>query len=264
MGILKTYVLPHPPLAVPEVGRGSEEQIKKTIESYKEVAKEIKELKPETIIITSPHTVCYNDYFHISPGKEATGSFKNFGANNVKFHEEYDEELVNELNNYCLEIEFSAGTRGERDKELDHGTMVPLYFIEQEYKDFKLVRIGLSNLSYFDHYKLGQIINKVIDRLGRRVVIVASGDLSHKLQEIGPYGFIEEGPIYDKMIIDSLSRGAFNELLEYDYELVDKAAVCGHNSFIIMSGTIDGKNVKPRFFSHEDITGVGYGILSFR
>lgn len=263
MAVIKTFVVPHPPLAVPEVGRGSEKQIIETIESYNKVAKEIAEIKPETIIITSPHTVLYNDYFHISPGYNATGSFANFGASSVSFNELYDEEFVNEINNYCNEINFPAGIRGERDKELDHGTMVPLYFIEKEYKDFKLVRIGLSNLPYIDHYKLGQIINKVVNKLNRRVVIVASGDLSHKLQEYGPYGFIEEGPIYDKKIMDTLGRGAFNELLEYDIDLVDKAAVCGHNSFIIMSGVLDGLNVDVEKLSHQDVTGVGYGICIY-
>ena len=263
MSIIKAFVVPHPPLAVHEVGKGEEEQIRKTIESYQKVAKEIASIKPETIIITTPHTVLYNDYFHISPGQRATGSFSKFGAWHVTFDERYDEELVKEIENYCIEKNFPAGTKGEIDKELDHGTMVPLYFIEKEYKDFKLVRIGLSNYTYLDHYKLGQIIQKIVNKLDRKVVFVASGDLSHKLQEYGPYGYIEEGPIYDKKIMDTLERGAFNELLEYDEELVEKAAVCGHKSFIIMSGALDGINVETEKLSYQDITGVGYGICIY-
>ena len=263
MSILKAFVVPHPPLAVHEVGRGEEEQIRKTIESYKEVAKEIKELKPETIIVTTPHTVLYNNYFHISPGKSATGSFHRFGARYVSFNETYDEELVKVIENICIEKNFPAGTKGEEEKELDHGTMVPLYFIEKEYKDFKLVRIGLSGFSYIDHYKLGQIIKDAVERLDRKVVFVASGDLSHRLQEYGPYGFIKEGPIYDEKIMNTLGRGAFNELLEYDEELVNKAEVCGHNPFIIMSGALDGIDVETKKLSHEDITGVGYGICIY-
>ncbi len=263
MSIIKAFVVPHPPLAVHEVGRGEEEQIRKTIDSYNKVAKEIANIKPETIIITSPHTVLYNDYFHISPGKTATGSFANFGARYVSFNETYDEELVKEIESCCKEINFPAGTKGEVNKELDHGTMVPLYFIEKEYKDFKLIRIGLSNYSYIDHYKLGQIIKKAVDKLNRKVVFVASGDLSHRLQEYGPYGFIKEGPIYDNKIMETLSKGAFNELLEYDEELVEKAEVCGHNSFIIMSGALDGINVDTVTLSHQDITGVGYGVCIY-
>ena len=263
MSIIKAFVVPHPPLAVHEVGRGEENKIKETIESYKKIAKEIAKIKPETIIITSPHTVLYNDYFHISPGSTATGSFINFGASEVVFNEKYDYELVNEINNYCKEINFPAGTLGEKNKELDHGTMVPLYFIEKEYKDFKLVRIGLSNYSYQKHYEFGQIIKKIVNKINRKVVFVASGDLSHKLQEYGPYGYIEEGPIYDKNIMNTLKKGNFNELLEYDEDLVEKAAVCGHNSFIIMSGALDGITVESKMLSYQGITGVGYGLVIY-
>ena len=41
MPIIKTYMVPHPPLIIPEIGKGGENQIKKTTESYETVAKEI-------------------------------------------------------------------------------------------------------------------------------------------------------------------------------------------------------------------------------
>ena len=107
------------------------------------------------------------------------------------------------------------------------------------------------------------IIQKAVNKLNRKVVFVASGDLSHKLQEYGPYGFIKEGPEYDKKIMATMSKANFNELLEYEDLFLEKAAECGHRSFTIMAGTLDGINVKPTYLSHEDITGVGYGICTF-
>lgn len=263
MSIVGAFMVPHPPLIVPEVGKGGEQQIESTSKSYKEVAKQIKELKPDTIIISSPHSTIFADYIHISPGKKAIGSFSTFGAPNITFEEEYDDELVTEIENICNKENFPAGTFGEKNTELDHGTMVPLYFIEQEYKDFKLIRLGISNLPLVDHYHMGQIINEAVEKLDRRVVYVASGDLSHKLQDYGPYGFIEEGPIYDKRIMDTCSNAKFNELLEYDEEFLDKAAECGHRSFVIMAGALDGLNVEAKELNHEDVTGVGYGICTF-
>ncbi|MDO5702731.1 MAG: AmmeMemoRadiSam system protein A, partial [Lachnospiraceae bacterium] len=94
MSILAAYMVPHPPMIVPEVGRGSEQQIAATTRSYEKAAKEIASLRPDTIIITSPHSVMYADYFHISPGKSASGDFGRFRASQVRFHESYDAELV--------------------------------------------------------------------------------------------------------------------------------------------------------------------------
>lgn len=79
------YMVPHPPIAVHEIGRGEERKIQATLDSYAEVAKDIARLKPETIIVTSPHSVMYRDYFHISPGDGAVGSFSHFRAGQVRF-----------------------------------------------------------------------------------------------------------------------------------------------------------------------------------
>ncbi|MCR4990745.1 MAG: AmmeMemoRadiSam system protein A [Lachnospiraceae bacterium] len=263
MPVLASFVVPHPPLIVPAVGRGGEKEIQKTTDSYEKVAKMIASLKPDTIIISSPHSIMYSDYFHISPGKEATGSLASFRAPEVSFSEKYDHELTGEIERLCESRDFPAGTLGERQKELDHGTMVPLYFIRKYYNDFKLVRISLSGLSLLTHYEFGSIINEAVSNTNRNAVFVASGDLSHKLKEYGPYGYVKEGPEYDERVMDVLSRGSFGELLEFDEGFCEKAAECGHRSFVIMAGLWDGISVQSTMYSHEDVTGVGYGILSF-
>ena len=263
MGIIAGFMVPHPPMIVPEIGRGSEAQVADTAAAYERVADEIAALAPETIIITSPHSIMYADYFHISPGRGANGSFAGFRAPGVRFNEEYDTELVKEICRLADREDFPAGTMGERDKELDHGTMVPLWFIRNKYKGGKIVRTGLSGLPLIDHYRLGMLIREAVENTGRRVVIVASGDLSHKLQDYGPYGYTPEGPEYDERIMDVMGRAAFDELLDFDSTFCDKAAECGHRSFVIMGGAFDGTAVKAERLVHQDVTGVGYGICTF-
>ena len=263
MSIVAAFMVPHPPMIVPEVGRGSENQVERTIKAYEKVADEIAALKPETIIISSPHSIMYSDYFHISPGSGAVGSFADFGAPQVKFEVEYDEELVKKICGMADAVHFPAGTLGEKNPALDHGTMVPLWFILQKYKDFKLVRTGLSGYDLLKHYEYGMMIKDAVEALDRRTVYVASGDLSHKLQDYGPYGFAEEGPLYDKRIMDVCSAARFGELFDFDENFCQKAAECGHKSFVIMAGALDGQAVEATQYSHEDVTGVGYGICSF-
>ena len=264
MSVIAAYMVPHPPMIVPQVGKGSEKQIQKTIQAYETVAAEIAELRPETIIVTSPHAVMYADYFHISPGKQATGDFSRFRVPEVRFQVRYDTELVKAICGLAKAKDFPAGDQGERDKHLDHGTMVPLYFVQQQYQDYRLVRTGLSGLSLAEHYAFGMILREAVEETGRKTVLIASGDLSHKLQTYGPYGFAPEGPAYDRRIMDTAGRAAFGEMLEFEESFCDKAAECGHRSFVIMAGALDGMSVEARVYSHEDITGVGYGICSFR
>lgn len=257
------FMVPHPPLIVKEVGKGAEEQVSLTLESYQQIAREIADINPETIIISSPHTKLYNNYFHLMDSISLEGSFRSFGAAEVTFNELNDMELLGKIDEIAKRYDFPTGILNDNINELDHGTMVPLYFINKYLGDYKIIVIGISGLSYPEHYKMGKIIKEAIEELDRDVVYIASGDLSHVLQEDGPYGFLEEGPIYDKQIIDVMSKGDFGKLLEFDPHFVDKAAVCGHPSFLMMAGVLDGLDVKSKFYSHEDATGVGYGICSY-
>lgn len=264
MTMAGAFIVPHPPLIIPEVGRGEEKKVNKTFQSYMEVGRRIAELKPDTIILTSPHSIMYSDYFHISPGRKAKGSLSAYRAKDVTFEINYDEEFVRALEN-CAEREgVEAGTLGEKNSELDHGTMVPLYFINQYYKDYKLVRIGLSGLSLPLHYRLGKCVEKTAARLGRRTLFVASGDLSHKLKEEGPYGFAPEGVEFDQQIVEAMKEGDFLKLLEFKPELCEAAAECGLRSFLIMAGALNKKAVEADFLSYEGTFGVGYGICEYR
>ena len=264
MSVIGAVMVPHPPLIILEVGKGEENQIKKTIDAYEKAARFISELKPDTIIISSPHSIMYADYFHVSPKAKASGSFRRFGASKVSFTEQYDEQLVRKICSFADAENFPAGILGERDPSLDHGTMVPLYFIEKYLKDFKLVRVSLSGLTLSDHYHFGELIRQSVNALGRRAVFVGSGDLSHKMQEYGPYGFDENGPVYDRRIMDVMSQARFGELFDFEESFLEKAAECGHRSFVIMAGALDGLKVIPERLVHEDVTGVGYGICTYR
>ena len=141
--------------------------------------------------------------------------------------------------------------------------MIPLWFLNRYYGDYQTVRIGLSGLPFSMHYRLGQCIQRAVMRSGKRVAVIASGDLSHRLTKDGPYGFREEGPEYDRRIMEVMGSGQFGGLFDFSEEFCDKAAECGHRSFLIMAGALDGLSVKTQRLSHEGPFGVGYGVCVF-
>ena len=263
MPITLTCMLPHPPLIVPAVGRGEERNIQKTIDAYHEAARRIAACRPETIVLISPHQVMYADYFHISPGESAVGDFGQFRAPGEEMKVFYDTAFVEKLCAFAEEKDLPAGTLGQHDSKLDHGTMVPLYFVNQYWTDYQLVRIGLSGLPLIRHYELGQCIQETANALNRKIVIIASGDLSHRLKEDGPYGYQKEGPAYDARIMDVMGRGDFGRLLEFSEDFCEKAGECGHRSFTIMAGALDKMKVTAEKLSYEGPFGVGYGICTY-
>lgn len=264
MGISAGFMVPHPPLIIPDVGKGEEKKIQRTIDAYQKVAEAVGRLQPETIVLLSPHQIMYADYFHISPGQGARGDFGQFRAVRTSMEVAYDTEFVRVLCEKASASGLPAGTLGERERKLDHGTMVPLYFVNKFWTEYRLMRIGLSGLPLAAHYRLGQCIQTAAQMLGRNTVVIASGDLSHKLKEDGPYGYQEEGPAYDARIMDVMGRGAFGELLEFSEDFCEKAAECGHRSFTIMAGAFDETAVEAEPLSYEGPFGVGYGVCSYR
>jgi len=110
---------------------------------------------------------------------------------------------------------------------------------------------------------LGQIIAKAVEITGRKTVVIASSDLSHKLEDDGPYGFSSEGPEFDALITDALEKGDFLSLFMIPETVREKAGECGYNSLMILAGCFDKQDVEARLLSYEGPFGVGYAVASF-
>lgn len=263
MSILTGIAVPHPPIILHEVGRGEEKKIQSTIDAYDKAMKLVASLEPETVILLSPHSTVFHDYFHISPGFSAKGNLSMFGASHVEIEVEYDQNLANKICELATVESIPAGTFGEKDPMLDHGSLIPLYFLKKHYTDFKVVRISPSGLSSDVHHSFGKCINSAVESLDKNVVIIASGDLSHKLKTTGPYGYAEEGPIFDEKIINIFHSGKLNELLKLDDILCNNAAECGLKPFQIMAGSLSESKIIPSMLSYEGPFGVGYAVATF-
>lgn len=263
MSVLGAFVLPHPPIIITEVGRGREKEIERTAMACEQVGREIAHLAPDTVVVISPHSILYADYFQLSSGAGARGDLRAFGAGSVAIAKKYDADFEQALSREAGGAGIPAGTLGKFEKALDHGVLIPLYFIEQHFTDYSLVRVSISGLDALMHYRLGECIASVAENLNRRIVILASGDLSHRLKADGPYGFAEEGPEFDRQVTQALGKGDFMQLVNIDSALADAAGECGLRAFFVMAGTLDGLAVTPNLLSYEGPFGVGYAVCTY-
>lgn len=263
MSMLGAIITPHPPVLLPEVGGGREREIAATDRAMRTAAETVAAWQPDVIIVSSPHTILYRDYFHIAPGDSAVGDMGRFGAPEVRIQASYDTLLREEIIRRAEAEGLHAGTLGQRDPELDHGVLIPLYYLRKAGVRCPIVRMGLSGFSPLDHYRLGKCVQDAVNALGRRAVFLASGDLSHKLKADGPYGYAPEGPQFDDAVTHTMASGDFLEFLTIDPALCERAAECGLRSFQVMAGALDGLAVEPQLLSHEGTFGVGYAIALF-
>ena len=272
MSILAGYAVPHPPLIIPSVGRGEERGIQTTIDAYREIARRIVALQPETIVISSPHAPLYRDGFHVTTDEVLNGSMEAFRASETTLKAKIDTALTEEIIQTAQQSGIVVAPSTWRDRDMDHAIFIPLYFIEQAYKEagispeYKVVRVGLSALSSEVHRQFGHAIARAIDRTQRRCVWVASGDLSHKLKTDGPYGYVPEGPELDRQLCDLFRSGALEKLFELDEYFCEYAAECGVRSFQIMAAALEmeyPQGVSSELLSYEGPFGVGYAVAAF-
>ncbi|HHW57231.1 MAG TPA: AmmeMemoRadiSam system protein A [Clostridia bacterium] len=268
--LLGCYLLAHPPIIVPELGRGEEKKIQKTIDSFNVVSNNIKEKEPDTVIVVTPHGYVFRDAVAVTVFSSLEGDLGQFGARGVRFEFENDLELVEKIVEESrkkdipiAEINDELIKRYALSKKLDHGTMVPLYFVTKHYATFKLVHISYGFLPFEQLYEFGIAINKAIMESNKKVVFIASGDLSHKLTPNSPNGYTPKGEIFDNKLLNLLSEMRVEEIIGMDKGLIEEAAECGFRSVCVMLGVLDGYEVKAKVLSHEGPFGVGYGVAQF-
>jgi AmmeMemoRadiSam system protein A len=257
--------MPHPPIIVPGVGRGREAEASNTIEAMKKASKDIAADKPKTIIISSPHAPAFRDYLYISDEEELHGDFSAFGDRLTGMSFSNNLELAKLIADKAGLAGINAGGLSSRIKQqhgisdaVDHGALVPLYFIAQEITGFKVVHISTPFMPFTELYELGKCIAEAVSELDEDVVYVASGDLSHRLTMDAPAGYNRLGREYDEFIVNKISTGDVDGLLNLDIELMEAAGECGTRSIIMMLGAMDGKELVNKVYSYEGPYGVGY------
>lgn len=264
------YAVPHPPIIIPEVGKGEDKKIQGTKNAFYKVAEEIANIRPDTIIVITPHGPMFRDAISLSFTKSIQGNLSKFAAPEVKFNVELDLNLTKEIVKLAAKegiitvlMDKDSSKSYNIKYELDHGTMVPLYFINQKYTKYNLVHITYGMLSKIQLYKFGMCIKKAVKNTNINAVFLASGDLSHMLKEDGPYGYSPYGPIFDKEIISLLKDGDVLGIFNMNKTTIEKAGECALRSYYIMLGAMNGYEIKGNLLSYEDTFGVGYGVMSF-
>ena len=261
--MISAVIMPHPPIARKTVGRGEEKKIQKTLDAYKKASEKIKEYAPETIVIISPHNIFFRDAFYVSPGEIYTDSLSRFSAPDDKVSIPYDDELRTEIIRLMDEKGIPAVRNPRYANEPDHGSLIPLLFVNEVYSNYRVVRIAPSMLSDETLMEVGRIIERAAAHVGRKITLIASGDLSHKLSEEGPYGYVREGPEFDRRVTEMMRSGDLAAFREFSPDFRDLCAECGLPGFIMLSGALENYHIKPEFLSYEGTFGVGYAVCVF-
>ncbi|HEY5556791.1 AmmeMemoRadiSam system protein A [Acetobacterium sp.] len=255
----------HPPVLIPEIGQGRENEAEKTSRGLRDLALKVAEIKPKTIVCITPHGNVFRDGVAVVYEHQITGNLEKFGNDSVTMEKECDMGLLDELNsafakNQCHTIFLTQTTAADYEIELslDHGVFVPLYFIDKYYRDYKIVHISIGELSLIELYQMGAVIREAIEARGADAMILVSADLSHALKEEGPYHYNPLGALFDENIVKGIEDKDYYSILTIPHQVYEPAAQCGLRPIIMGLGAVDGIETESQVFSYEGPFGVGY------
>jgi MEMO1 family protein len=254
--IVFSGIAPHPPIMVPEVGHESIAEVRGSIEAMADLTERLIASGAESVVLISPHAPLDPYAFVAYQDQRLYGDFANFRAPEATVQAPLDEELLSaiaqEAEEQNLEV---AGILGRR---LDHGTAVPLYFLQQNGWNGKVVPIGYSFLSNAEHLRFGACVKRAIDKMGRPVAFVASGDLSHRLKLEAPAGYNPNAHLFDEEVVAALQTNSPERIINIDQDLRKLAGECGYRSMLVAFGATSELPLSCEVLNYEAPFGVGY------
>lgn len=263
--IVMAGIAPHPPLIIPDIGRGEIKKVEKTVEAMKTLAQEVKKAQPDTIVVISPHGPVFRNAVAFLGGEKLKGSMARFGVPEVALEVPNDEGLMTSILAEARQMDLPVFIMDEEEskkydlsKDLDHGALVPMYYLKEAGVERSFVHITMGLLSYSDLYSLGKAIQKAAFARNRKVAVLASGDLSHCLIPGAPAGYHEAGREFDQKLTSLIKEYRVEDIMNLDRGLVNNAAECGLKPIIMCLGSLDGYRVEPEVLSYEGPFGVGY------
>ncbi|MEK7545751.1 MAG: class III extradiol dioxygenase subunit B-like domain-containing protein [Patescibacteria group bacterium] len=255
MPIVFAAVVPHSPILIPSVGKEHLKKLKKTVAAMKRLEQELYAAHPDTILVISPHGPVEADHFTLDLNEKYVCDLKDFGVFDVSVDCRADMKLISALKEHVEDRGVPFMLRTER--ALDYGVVVPLIYLTEHIQRYSVLPIYPSLLPAKSHFEFGQAIQEVLLHSERRVAVIASADLSHRLTRSAPAGYSPYGRKFDDKIVTLLTERKYQALLTFEPELASKAAQCGLPPLTIFAGILDGMHAVPEVISYESPFGIG-------
>ncbi|NHK32047.1 MAG: hypothetical protein FK730_11890 [Asgard group archaeon] len=272
MGIVGAFILPHGSMVL-DYKKAKKHGAEGLHKAMTTMAKQIKELKPDLIFLTSPHGISNSNDFGIYLNKiakcsaEWNGDYKEFTCE-VSLDQELSEKLLDYLTEKETAISGIASYTPSMEIPLRWGEAVPLWFLKDISAKYVIMSQPLKRLEMAkdmipETLTLGNDLRLFFEKLRRRVVVIISADLAHTHLKDGPYGFNEAASIFDDLIGNWAGSLDENILLKKVIPKLDKAKVCGYVGFVILQGMIGKMKFKPALHINEAPTYYGMMVANY-
>ena len=262
-------LFPHPPIMIPEIGGKELSRMALTVKTEEEAMKRMVSEGMETVVIISPHNLCFYDGPALFLAPTVEGNLAAFGRPDLSMTLSIDrmlsEAILKEAEPLIPlhRVDEAEAARYGKTLAVDWGTFVPMYYLLKAGFQGRAVMLSPCFSNYEMNEILGTIVERSAAKLGRKIGVIASGDLSHKLTKDSPNGYTPKGILFDKAVMDALKRRDKKPLTAMTPDFIDEIAMCGLPSVYFLFGVLGKRKAAMPCFSHEGPFGVGYGVCLY-
>src|SRR6202171_4328841 len=258
-GFVAGALVAHPPIMVAEVGGAESQRVRATADAMRELDGRLSKVDAALAVVVSPHSPSSMTSLPVRRAAHAAGDLARFRAPQVRVEAECDVALASALVVDGQRAGFSLTWAEET--ELDHGVVVPLHALPRTMANKRCIFLGVSGWPLSRFVEFGGWLQGRLR--GRSAILIASGDLSHRLTPDAPYGYRPEGAVFDRLIIDALREQEWKRIEGVDPDLIEEAGECGLRPLAILLGVARTAGFSSRVLSYEGPFGVGYPVVAF-
>ena len=266
-------VVPHGGDIIPNLAvRKTEHLFEKTRDSVRKIVREIREARPDTIIIASPHNLRLQNNIAIITSENSSGQLNGPRGRRVRLRLKCDRELAQDLlkestRKHLPVVGANYGTAegSASDVPMDWGTLVPLWFVAKEERvRARVVIVAPSReIPLSKNIAFGIVIGEMAEKSKKRIVFIASADQAHAHQKSGPYGFHRSATKYDQFVCRAIQKNRIGSISRLSKRFVEEAKPDSLWQMAMLSGMTRVVKMQGTLLSYAVPTYYGMICASF-
>ena len=266
-------IMPHGGDIIPQLAaRKTEHLFVKTRESVRKIARDIREVRPDTIVIASPHNLRLQDQIAIVTTENSTGQLKGSGGRKVslslKCDREFAQDLLQESARKHLPVvgaNYGTAEGPASDMPMDWGTLVPLWFVakEERVKARTVIVTPSREIPLKKNIAFGMAIGELAAKGKKRIVFIASADQAHAHKKSGPYGYHRSAAKYDEFVSKAIQKNRIESISRLSKSFVEDAKPDSLWQMAILAGLIRVVGMRGTLLSYAVPTYYGMICASF-
>jgi aromatic ring-opening dioxygenase catalytic subunit (LigB family) len=262
MSIVGAAFLPHTPLLLPTTNPTHAKRVRALRLAVEEVVAWGYAAQPDIVICFNPHAPSVGNQYTFNLAERYTASFDEFGDLSTKVTLNGAPTFAYTLKEH---LEAFLPVASVIEPRVNYGLGIPAIFFQKHHPQLSWIEISARHTTLKDHLAFGARLQTLLLNSRKRVLILATGEITARLTDASTQGKSPEAAHFKKLWLDALKHHSLRAFLEtVTTAQTDEVASCGSWSVAQMLGTVLSMNKHVRVLYDDAPYGVGYAIATWQ